>query len=93
MDYCYNHPQAKLPERDGYDYGFKLETETRQYFVRCTTLRNEYFYVYAYNKAAPLREQDKQSVLGQIREAQEKPRAPKDGSEYKNTRSKKEPVL
>lgn len=93
MDYCYNHPQAKLPDRDGYDYGFKLETETRHYFVRCTTLRNEYFYVYAYNKAVPLREQDKQSVLGQIRETQEKPRAPKDRSEYKNTRSKNEPVL
>lgn len=91
MDYCYNHPQAKLPGRDGYDYGFKLETETRQYFVRCTTLRHDYFYVYAYNKAAPLRKQNRQSVLGQIREAQEKPRILKDTGEHKHNRSMKEP--
>ena len=91
VDYCHNHPEAKLPDRDGYDYGFKLETETRQYFVRCTTLRHEYFYVYAYNKAAPLHEQEKPSVLNQIREAQEKPRLPKDAGEHKHTRSMKEP--
>jgi hypothetical protein len=56
-DFCYKHPDAVLRGGDKTRYGFKLETADRQYFVRCTTLRNDYFSVFAYDKApAPERE-------------------------------------
>ncbi len=76
--YCSNHPEAALPGRDGYHYGFKLETEARQYFIRCTTLRDDYFYVFARDKEAPNLEKaaGKPSVLEQIREAKKAPAAP-----------------
>ena len=76
-DYCYKYPEAKLPDGDGYRFGFKLETESRQYFVRCTTLLKDYFYVFAYDKAAPELEQEKPSVLKQIRDAQKTPKPPR----------------
>jgi hypothetical protein len=93
--YCQAHPEAKLLEDSRFSqYGFKLETETRQYFILCHVPafeRDARFTIYAYEKTAPLREQDRQSVLGQIREAQEKPRVLKDTGEHKHTRSMKEP--
>lgn len=91
--YCHAHPEAKLPDRDGHYYGFKLETETRQYFVRCTTLRNDYFYVFAYNKPSPLRAQEKPSVLEQLREGKKQPSPPRDADEKNHTRSKHGPTL
>ena len=80
QDFCYKHPEARLPG-DIHRYGFKLETESRQYFVRCTTLQSDYFYVFAYDKAAPVKEQnraadEKPSVLKQIRDAQKEPKTP-----------------
>jgi len=60
-DYCSKHPETVLPDSDGNRYGFKLETESRNYFVRCTTLRDDYFYVFAYDKAAPVHEQEKEN--------------------------------
>lgn len=94
LDYCRAHPEARLLEKDTFaQYGFKLETETRQYFVRCTTLRNDYFYVFAYNKAAPLREREKPSVLEQLREGKKLPAQQRDADEKKHTRSKHEPTL
>lgn len=53
--YCHAHPDARLPGNDENYFGFTLETESRQYFVRCTMLRRDSFYVFAYNKA-PLHE-------------------------------------
>jgi hypothetical protein len=47
--YCRKHPEAQLPKEE-YRYGFKLETESRQYYIRCTLLREDYFYVFAYEK-------------------------------------------
>lgn len=79
-DYCNNHPKAKIPGwGDGKHFGFKLETASRQYFVRCTTLRNDYFYVFAYDKAASIYEKEhgKPSVMKQIRDAQKAPRPPR----------------
>ncbi len=81
VEYCSRHPEAKLTDGDGRRYGFKLETDGRQYFVRCTTLPADYFYVYAYDKAAPVLEQEhptaeKPSVVNQIRESKKAPPAP-----------------
>jgi hypothetical protein len=79
--YCREHPEARLPGGGGYHYGFKAETKDRLYFVRCTTLRDDYFYVFAYDKAAPAcdrdRPADKSSVLKQIREPQKTPKPPR----------------
>jgi hypothetical protein len=76
QDFCYSHPEAQLPG-DIHRYGFKLETETRQYFVRCTVIPNDYFYVFAHDKAAPVLEREKPSVLKQIRDAQKAPKPPR----------------
>jgi len=57
QDFCYKHPEAQLPG-DANRYCFKLETESRQYFVRCTVLPNDYFYVFANDKPTPMLEQD-----------------------------------
>jgi hypothetical protein len=86
--YCRKHPEARLPDGDMNlnRFGFKLETESRQYFVRCTTLKQDYFYVFCYDKpgmaldkAAPERDGRgaKPSVLKQIRETQRAPKAPR----------------
>ena len=81
LAYCHNHPEAKLPGwGEGKHYGFKLETESRSYFVRCTTLRNDYFYVFAYDKAAREQERsagEKPSVLKQLRDAEKAPKPPR----------------
>jgi hypothetical protein len=82
--FCHRHPEARL-SGDANRYGFKLETATRQYFVRCTTLCDDYFYIYAFGKAARALDRErpaaeKPSVLKQIREANDappKPRKPK----------------
>jgi hypothetical protein len=79
--FCHRHPEARI-SNDATRYGFKLETATRQYFVRCTTLPGDYFYIYAFDKAARAldREQpaaEKPSVLKQIREAQKVPPEPR----------------
>ncbi len=81
VDYCSQRPEAKLPDGDGRRYGFKLETDERQYFIRCTTLRDDYFYVFIVDKAAPVLEQErsaaeKPSVLDRLREAKKAPPAP-----------------
>ena len=76
QNYCYQHPEAQLLG-DVHRYGFKLETESRNYFVRCTVLPNDYFYVFAYDKAAPVLEQEKPSVLKQIRDAENTPKPPR----------------
>jgi hypothetical protein len=94
-NFCYRHPEAVLPDGDGYRYGFKLETEDRQYFVRCTTLRDDYFYVFAYDRGARVLEQEqpaaeKPSVLEQIREARKAPPAPR---KQKDGRGKDGPEL
>lgn len=51
---CQNHPEALLDSGDKYKrYGFKLETETRQYFVNCffgERMNDIRFIVYAYDK-------------------------------------------
>ncbi len=90
VEYCSRHPEAKLPDGDGRRYGFKLETDARQYFVRCTTLKDDYFYVFIVDKAAPVLEQEqpaaeKPSVLDQLREAKKTPPAP---SKAKESRGK-----
>ena len=79
--YCRTHPDAKLPDGGGAYFGFKLETESRQYFVRCTPLQNNYFYIHVYDKAA-LRKleqsiDEKPSVLKQIRDSEKAPKPPR----------------
>jgi hypothetical protein len=75
-DFCSRRPEARLAG-DVHRYGFKLETATRQYFVRCTTLNTDYFYIFAYDKPAPDRDREKPSVLNRIRDAQKAPRPPR----------------
>lgn len=81
LAYCGNHPEALLDSGDNYKrYGFKLETDTRQYFVNCYTgeyMRDSRLIVYAYDKPAPVLEQDQPSVLKQIRDAQKAPKPPR----------------
>ncbi|MDR0905259.1 MAG: hypothetical protein LBN00_03645 [Oscillospiraceae bacterium] len=72
--YCCANPDAKLPGRDG-RFGFKLETESRQYFINCTTLRDDYFYIFAYDK--PAREREQPSVHETITAARSAPPAPR----------------
>jgi hypothetical protein len=84
--YCNAHPEARLPGEE-YRYGFKLETDTRQYFLRCTTLRDDYFYIFAHDKPSPTLERAvpdaeqgtnaKPSVMKQIREAKAAPKQPR----------------
>ncbi len=60
--YCHKHPEARIPSRlsgSSEHYGFKVETESRQYFIRCTPRRNDYFYIYAYDKQITALEQTK----------------------------------
>lgn len=80
QDFCSKHPQAQLPG-DIHRYGFKVETKNRQFYVRCTVIPNDYFYVFAYDKGA-VREQerqasDKPSVMKQIRDAEKAPKPPR----------------
>ena len=80
-EFCHSHPEAKLPgSGDLEQYGFKLDAGKRLYFVRCNAekySRDSRFIVYAYNKAAPVLEQEKPSVIKQIRDAQKEPKPPR----------------
>jgi len=66
LAYCQNYPEAKLSDNKGSNgqdyeiYGFKLETEKRQYFVNCFLQdRDSRFAIYAYaDKPVPMREQE-----------------------------------
>jgi hypothetical protein len=67
LDYCENHPGANLSSGEGSNsrdfavYGFKLETEARQYFVNCyidENVKNSRFTIFAYaDKPVPTLEQ------------------------------------
>ena len=86
LTYCKSHPEAKLPGEGNLEiYGFKLETDTRQYYVRCFAERDSRFTAFAYDKAAPIHEQrrDKQSILKQLREAPKQPHKPKPSGKQK----------
>jgi len=62
LAYCQSHPEAKLSDgkisggEEYASYGFKLETESRQYFVNCFTQgRGSQFSVFAYaEKPTPI---------------------------------------
>ena len=62
VSYCQDNPHAKLP--DWYDlehYGFKLNTDNRQYFIMCCVEPSSYdnrYIIYAYDKLAPMLETD-----------------------------------
>ena len=82
LAFCQNRPEAKLPNSGGHEhYGFKLETVSRQYFIRCCAEETSYesrFIIYAYaDKPAPVLEQEKPSVLKQIRDAEKVPKPPR----------------
>jgi hypothetical protein len=80
-EFCQQHPEAKLPGSGNLEhYGFKLDTGSRQYFIRCTAEKSSYdsrFIVYAYDKTAPVLEQEKPSVMKHIRDAQKAPKPPR----------------
>ena len=61
LAFCQNHPVAKLPDSgDLPHYGFKLKSESRQYFIRCFAEATSYesrFIIYAYADK-PAREQE-----------------------------------
>lgn len=49
---CYQHAAAKLTT-SFYSYGFQLETERYQYFLRCSPVKGDYnFYIYCCDKNA-----------------------------------------
>lgn len=52
LSYCQSHPEAILTNGENYEiYGFRLKTDTRQYFIRCIAARHDpHFIVYAYDK-------------------------------------------
>jgi hypothetical protein len=81
MAFCQNHPEAKLPDRNDLEhYGFKLDAGNRQYFVLCCLEESSYnsrFIIHAYDQPAPVLEQEKPSVLKQIRDAQKAPKPPR----------------
>jgi hypothetical protein len=58
-----------------------METESRRYFIRATTLSQDYFYVFACDKPAPVidheRSAAKPSVVKQLREAKSAPKKPR----------------
>lgn len=50
--YCKQHPEAKLPDSGEYTIcGFKLRTDTREYFLRCFAGQNAHFTLYAYDSS------------------------------------------
>ena len=71
LAYCQSHPEAKISEGktsgdEAYGiYGFKLETESRQYFVNCFAQgRDSRFSVFAYaDKPVPALEQSQQAQI------------------------------
>ena len=68
LAYCESHPDAKISSYKSFSgedyaiYGFKLETESRQYFVNCFTQgKDSRFSLFAYaDKPAPVLEQGQQ---------------------------------
>ena len=59
LAYCQSHPEAKLPDEGKYQvFGFKLETDTRQYYVRCLAASGGQFNIYAYDKPVQVLEQE-----------------------------------
>jgi len=56
--FCRSHPYAKLNTWDNNNatYGFKVETKTHSYYIRCFVLKGDYnFYVYCYNRSSLLK--------------------------------------
>jgi len=58
IEYCQGNPDAKLPDTgDCNVYGFKLETDSRQFYVRCYIAeieRDSRVIIYAYDKPEPV---------------------------------------
>jgi len=77
--HCQSHPEAKILSGADYAiYGFKLETDTRQYYTQCflgESMREARFIAYAYDKAAPTREREKPSVMKNLRDKQKEVKA------------------
>ena len=49
--YCYNHPQARLNGGRENNYGFKVQTDSHVYYLRCCTTQGDYnLYCYAYER-------------------------------------------
>ena len=80
LAYCENNPDAKLSDGKGFDnmdyaaYGFKLETEKRQYFVNCSTQdSNGNFLVFAYaDKSVPALERESSKNINSNQSADNK---------------------
>jgi hypothetical protein len=50
--HCANHPQSRLDDSRGNNYGFKIKTVNYVYYLRCITNYGDYnFYCYAYNRS------------------------------------------
>ena len=105
--YCRAHADALLPSDSGLDrYGFKLETASRQYFIRCTPLNSDYFYVFVHDKA-PARElaaqtehqngavapEELPSVIEKIRKSQKAPKPPLKATAKSRTKKKEDAEL
>lgn len=79
--FCQEHPEAKLPGEGGHEvYGFKLATDSRQYYVRCFAEHDAHFIAYAYDNAAPIQEQgrpagdkEKASIIEQLQKGAPEP--------------------
>jgi hypothetical protein len=49
--YCYNNPQAKLHTGRESTYGFKVQTDSHVYYLRCFTQKGDYnLYCFAYER-------------------------------------------
>lgn len=61
-EYCDKHPECRLESSYGANYGFKVDTERHQYFIRCLLRQGTYdFYVYANDKSAQQITMDEQA--------------------------------
>jgi hypothetical protein len=49
--YCFDRPEARLAGEE-HHYGFKMETPGREYYIRCSIIHDDYFYVFCYDKGA-----------------------------------------
>jgi len=102
--YCKERPEARLPEYATVEaYGFKVETDARQYFVRCTLEQsNPQFIMFAYaDKPTPsimlvaeppqaTKEKTYTSVLKAIEDGKKAPKPPRKEKSKAQHKSKEE---
>lgn len=93
LAYCKSRPEAKLPNENCLEiYGFKLDAESRRYFVHCfaaDSTQDSRFIVFAYDKVVPVLEKEQPSVMDEIRKAKSAPKPPRKEKSEQSLKNKK----